>query len=53
MDQVVSFNEANSGKTLILLQAYSMIIHNTVMNFLYNKAFHPAWLHMIIIGGLR
>lgn len=39
LDRFLPKNESSSHKTIVLLQAYSMIIHTTFMAFMYNSTF--------------
>ena len=43
VDRFLPKNEFSSHKTIVLLQAYSMIIHSTVMVFINNSTFSDYW----------
>lgn len=47
LDQLIPVNEKNSHKTIVLLLAYSMIIHSTFMVFMYNSTF-DYWSYVLI-----
>ena len=48
IDRLLPTNENNSHTFIILLQAYSMIIHSTFMVFIYNATF-DYWAYAIIL----
>jgi hypothetical protein len=49
IDSFLPKNELNSHKTIVLLQAHSMIIHSTVMVFMYNSSFSDYWVYFIVL----
>jgi hypothetical protein len=48
IDCFLPANEANCQKTLILLHAYSMIIHSTFISFLRDSSSDAIWQYMTI-----
>jgi len=48
MDRFLPQNESSSHKAMILLQAYSMIIHSTFMGFMYSSTFDYWFFYAIV-----
>jgi hypothetical protein len=51
IDQFMPTSKINSHKTIVLLQAYSMIIHSTFMVFMYRSTF-DSWAYAIALFGV-
>ena len=48
IDSFMPVNEKNSYKKIVLLLAYSMIIHSTFMVFIYNCTFSGYWILIFV-----
>jgi len=48
IDRLIPTNNENSNKRIVLLQAYSMIIHSTLMVFMYSSTF-DYWVSSVIV----